>query len=130
MATTIISAAVRQVVVGASEARTETFTSDSYTKQGWQSRGLHLVIDVTAITDTPILTPAIQGQDTASGEWYDVLVGSAISATGTSVLKVYPGIEPVANGAASDVLPPIWRVVVTATDADRATYSVGANLLP
>lgn len=111
----------------ASAARTTTQTGTDQTNQG--HRGLHLVIDVTAVTDTPSITPKIQGKD-SNGIYYDILVGSAITATGTTVLKVYPGITAVANGAASDVLPAVWRVLLTVADADSATYSVSAVLLP
>lgn len=110
----------------ASAARTTTQTLDAESNAKY--RGLHLVIDVTSITSTPVITPKIQGQ-APTGVWYDILIGSAITATGTTALKVYPGITPVANGAAADVLPSVWRVVLTASDSDSATYSVGANLL-
>lgn len=111
----------------ASAARTTTQTLADQTNLG--HRGLHLIIDVTAITDTPILTPKIQGRG-ANGVYYDLLVATAISATGTTVLKLYPGITAAANAAANDVLPAVWRLVLTATDADSATYSVAVCLLP
>lgn len=114
-------------VLLASAARTATVTGDDQVNMG--HRGLHLVIDVTSVTSTPSITPTIQGKD-AAGIYYDILVGSAITATGTTVLKVYPGITAVANGAASDVLPAVWRVVLTHADSDSATYSVAANLIP
>ena len=88
--------------------------------------GVHVIIDVTAVT-TGTLTPKIQGKDPASGKYYDVLVGAAISGTGTTVIKVYPGIAPSASAAAQDILPRTWRVVLTKSDASSWTYSVGYN---
>lgn len=113
-------------IVLASAARTAAVNSSDYLNFG--HRGIHLVIDATAETGTAEVTVTIQGKD-ANGIYYDVLVGTAITATGTTVLKVYPGISPSANSSANDVLPPIWRVKVTVADSDSLTYSVGANLL-
>ena len=110
----------------ASAARTATVTGTDQFNLG--HRGLHLVIDVTAVTATPSIVPTIQGKS-ATGIYYDILVGTAITATGTIVLKVYPGIGAVAGGAASDVLPAVWRLLLTHADADSATYSVAANLV-
>lgn len=118
----------RYIEVLASAARTAAVTSDRYPSYG--CRGLHLVIDVTAVTDTPSLTVTIQGYDELSGKYYSLLVGTAITATGTTVLKVYPGIATLAGGAASDVLPNSWRVSIAVGDSDSATYSVAAHLIP
>ena len=109
-----------------SAARTATLNSDDLDCQG---RGVHVIIDVTAISATPSVVPKIQGYDPLSGKYYDVLVGVAITATGTTVLKVYPGIVASANVAASDVVPPVWRVRMEHADADSITYSVGAVVI-
>lgn len=116
-----------------SAARTATVTGADQVNLG--HRGVHVVINVTALSATPAVTPKIQGK-TASGVYYDILVGTAITDVtvgtppSTTVLKVYPGITPVANGAASDFLPNVWRVVLTAADSDSLTYSVDAVLMP
>lgn len=88
--------------------------------------GVHVIIDVTAAT-SGTLTPKIQGKDPASLKYYDVLVGAAISGTGTTVLKVYPGIQAVGSAAAQDILPKTWRVVLTKSDGSSWTYSLGYN---
>lgn len=107
----------------ASGARTTTQTSDDYSG----GIGLHLVVNVTS-AGTGSITPKIQGKGNL-GTYYDVLVGSAITTDGANVLKIYPGIAPVANGAASDVLPPVWRVVITANNANSVTYSATVTAL-
>lgn len=109
----------------ASAARTTTQTGADRTNT--HSRGLHLVINVTAAGVAGI-TPKVQGKS-ASGAYYDILVGAAITGTGTTVLKVYPGIVAVPNAAASDVLPRVYRVVVTANDANAVTYSADRELV-
>lgn len=110
----------------ASAARTATVTGDDQVNLG--HKGIHLVVDVTAGTAGFSITPKLQGKD-ANGIYYDILVGAAITATGTNVLKLFPGATPVANATADDHLPPVWRVIVTAADSKSVTYSVGASLL-
>lgn len=90
-------------------------------------RGGHFIINVVTAT-SGTYTPRIQALDPVSGNWYDILVGSAISTAGTTVLKVYPGIGVVANGSASDVLPPTWRVQLTGASTPNMILSVTTNL--
>jgi hypothetical protein len=110
-----------------SAARTATTTVADQVNLG--HNGLHLVISLTVLAAAETVTPKIQGKDSL-GNYYDILVGSAISSTGITVLKVYPGIAAVANGSASDVLPPVWRVVLTHSSTGAHTYSVALNLAP
>lgn len=117
----------REVRVYESAARTATPTAAGI--DAAYARGVHVVVDVTAVSATPLVVPTIDGYDTLSGKWFNLLTGSAITATGTTVLKVYPGIAAVANAAASDVIPNRIRVVMTHADADSATYSVAAHLM-
>jgi hypothetical protein len=115
------------VTVYASAARTATPTA--VTVGCGPNRGLHLVIDVTAITASPSVVPTIDGYDPLSGIYYNLLTGSAITGTGTTILKIYPGIATVANGAASDVVPETIRITMTHADADSISYSVAAHLV-
>lgn len=122
-----MSVGKKQITVYASAARTATPTAVEVGVAG--AHGLHLVIDVTAVTATPSVTPLIEGYDAASDSWYTLLTGVAIVATGTTVLKIYPGITPIANASSSDVIPGLIRVTMTHADADSITYSVGAHLM-
>ena len=88
------------------------------------------MIDVTAISATPSVTFTIQGKDDLSGKYYTILASAAITGTGTTVLRVYPGLTAAANLTANDVLPGTWRLITTHGDADSITYSVGASLIP
>jgi hypothetical protein len=111
----------------ASAARTASVDSSDLTN-GF-GKGLHLVIDVTAVAATPSITVTIQGKDALSGKYYTILASAAITATGTTVLKVHPGLTAAANAAANDLLPRTWRVSVTNADADSITYSVGYSIV-
>lgn len=115
----------QSTVLLASAARTATQTTPDITNL--QARGVHVVVDVTN-AGTGAITPKIQGK-AANGVYYDILVGAAQNSNGTVVLKVYPGATVTANLSASDVLPAVWRIVSTHTDANSITYSVAINTL-
>lgn len=83
-------------------------------------------INISAFTSGSI-TPHIQGYDPASGNYYDILVGSALSATGLTVLSVGPGIATTANVSSPNFLPSDWRVQLIAASGTVLTASVGVN---
>lgn len=116
-----------RVTVLTSAIRAATTNSSTFGNPG--AKGIHLSVDVTVVPGVDTVTPKIQGYDETSGKYYDILVGSAIVATGTTVLKVYPGITVAANVSASDVLPTSWRVTMTHSAATNFTYSIGASLI-
>lgn len=111
----------------ASAARTATVNGADRTND--DARGVSVVIDVTAVGVTPSVVFTIQGKDGASGKYYTLLASAAITGTGTTRLRVYPGIVVAANLSASDVLPRRWRVIATHGNAVSITYSVGATSL-
>lgn len=116
------------VTVYPSAARTATPTAqDIRNPKGY--KGVHLTIDVTAITATPSVVFTIQGKDTLSGKYYTILASAAITGVGTTVMRVYPDLAAVANLVANDRLPDVWRVNAVHGDADSITYSVAADLL-
>jgi len=121
--------AVVQTTLYDSVARTATPTAAAFSSQG--RRGLHLIIDVTLVPGSaPSVVPTIDGKDDLSGKWYNLLTGVAITATGTTVLKIYPGIGQISNAAASDVIPANLRLVMTHGNANSATYTVAVHLVP
>lgn len=91
--------------------------------------GLVLVIDVTAASATPSVVFTLEGKDPTSGKYYTILASSAITAIGTTVLRVHPALTAAANSVAKDMLPRVWRVTATAADSDSLTYSVGASMV-
>jgi hypothetical protein len=94
-------------------------------------RGLHLTIDVTAITGTtPTITVTVQGKDVASGKYYTILASAAISTVSTTVLRVYPGLTAAANLVASDIMPKTWRISYTiAGTTPSVTATIGACIV-
>lgn len=86
--------------------------------------GVHVVIDVT-VFGAGTLTVKIQGKDQTSGKYYDILTSAALNSTGTTVLKVFPGMTAATNVAVSESMPRTWRVLLTKSDASSWTYSVG-----
>lgn len=88
----------------------------------------HVVIDITSITGTaPTATFTVQGKCLVSNKYYTILASTALNATGTTVLKIGPGLTAAANLVANDVMPNAFRVICTTggtvTDLD-ATVSV------
>lgn len=110
-----------------STARTATVSSSAVVGEG--HRGAHIILTATAVTAGASIVPTVEGYNSVTDAWYTILTGAALTGTGTTVLKVYPGITPVTNVAVSDVLPARWRVTMTAADSKSATYSIVANLL-
>jgi hypothetical protein len=90
--------------------------------------GVIIVVDVTAIVTAPSITVKLQGVDLISGKTWDIITSAAITAVGTTVLRVRPGITTIANVAVADVLPPVMRVTVTHGNANSITYSVAGYI--
>jgi len=108
----------------ASEARTASVTSSD--KRNLGHRGIRVVIDVTAVSATPSVTPKIEGK-TATGIYYTLFEGAAITGTGKTEILVFPGYTVT---EANKFLPLVWRLVLTHADADSITYSVDYDLMP
>ena len=104
-------------------------STDSGDLENISSVGASIVIDITAITGTtPTATFTVQGKDPVSGKYYTILASTALNATGTTVLKIYPGLTVAANSVASDVLPRTFKVAVTIAGTTPAvTATVGVN---
>ena len=107
-----------------------TATTNSSVKNNYFYKGAHFVINVTSITATPSVVPVIQARDDfATSTYYEVLRGTAITTTGINVLKVFPGITPVPNLSANDILPVEYRLRMEHADADAITYTAYASLI-
>ncbi|MFA9204996.1 MAG: hypothetical protein ACEQSH_00925 [Bacteroidia bacterium] len=120
-------AANREITVFASAAYTAAQNSaDLYNPY---ARGAVLVIDVTAITSSPSVTFTVKGKSALGSDYYTILTSAAITGTGQTILRIYPGLTASANVTVSDVLPLVWRVEVAVGNANSMTYSVSANLI-
>jgi len=111
-----------------SAARTATLTAaqlvDTEFGPPRSAVGITIRIDVSAIAATPSVVFTIQGWDEAANEWFDLLASAAVTATGTTTLKVDPRIPAGANTVAQHGLVPRMRVAPVHGDADSITYSV------
>jgi hypothetical protein len=117
----IVTVAASGAVASAS---TETFTIPTRGRSG-----IIVVIDPTAVTGGASITPTIKGYDSVSGKTWDLLVGAAISGTGTVVLQVAPNLAAVTNLAAAKLLPS--TVILSIAHADNKSYtrSIAAHLV-
>ena len=102
-------------------ARSATVNSADIANNQWC--GATIFVNISAYT-SGTWTPSIQVKDPLSGNYSTVLTGTALSATGLTVLTVYPAIPAVANTSANGILPTIWRVVMTGATTPVATFSV------
>lgn len=109
----------------ASAARTTTQTSADITV--YNARFLRVILDMTTV-GTGDVTVTINGKDSASGKYFLLLAGTNITTNSTNVYSVGVGLTVAANVAANNFLPRIIQIVVTANNANSATYSVGYQL--
>lgn len=115
-----------QVSFPAQTAQTLTVNGSDQTNYG--ARGVVVYVKTTAI-GTGSITVTIQGKDTTSGDYYTLLAGAAIVTNTVNRYTVFPGATAAANVSANDQLPYQWRIIVTANNANAATYTVGGSTL-
>lgn len=121
-----------EIILLASAARTATTESADQTNFN-SNKGAILVIDVSDITDTPILTSKLQLKDPATGDYVDIWTAAAtLVAVGKATYLFGLG----GTGAAGDytegvniLLPRTFRFQMGHADADSAIYSVAIILL-
>lgn len=105
------------------------------------SHGLAVIISVTATSATPSVVFTVRGvrpgwqqntgtQEPSANDRWDILTSAAVTSTGLTVLRIAPGIEPVTNLAAADLVPDRFYVDCNHADADSITYSVEAIITP
>ena len=120
------------VTLFASSARTATVNGSAVDTKG--AKGIHLTLDITAVTGTsPTAAVKIQRRDPVSGNYVDLPGGAFASqtGTGTSGLTIYPGIAETADVSVSDVLSEEIRAVFTigGTDTPTFTFSLAGTLI-
>ncbi len=111
-----------------SVARTATPAAVEFDDGTAPRNGGYILINVSAIGAAPSVVFNIEGLAPVAGFWYPILTSVAITATGATLLRIFPGATPGANTAVSDWLPPRWRVRPVHGNADSITYSVEALL--
>lgn len=106
-------------------------TTLSADQENPSSRGVAVVVDITAKSGTIDVVVTIQKKDRASGKYIDVLSSVSLTGTGTTVYLVHPDLTTAANSIAKDILFEVWRVKIVsgAGSTPSFTATVGACLL-
>ena len=110
--------------VFASAARTATANSADISSRGYA--GGIFFVNVSAVSGTsPSMTLNIQHKDPLSGQYKTIGSSAAITATGTTMLVIYPGIAGVANTNFNNILGEEFRINATITGTSPSfTFSV------
>lgn len=91
-------------------------------------KGLAVGVNLTTMTTATVVIH-IQGKDSASGVYYDVLVGPSLTTAGFTPMVIYPGVIGGSNSI-SWPLPKTWRVEAVVTGGSAAaTGTIGASLI-
>ena len=112
-----------EIVLLTSASRTTTQTSPDFYNIGGVST-LAIILDVTS-PGTGSITVTINGKDPASGKYFLLLSGVAVTTVTTNVYRVNPFAAAIVNALAQVSLPKTVQVVVTANNANPMTYSLG-----
>ena len=112
-----------EVVLLASASRTTTQTSPDQVHNAGIGT-LAVILDMTTV-GTGSVTLTINAKDPASGKYFLLLSGAAVTTNSTNVYRVNPFIPASANVTAQVAVPKTFQIVVTANNANAATYSVG-----
>lgn len=110
----------------ASASRTDTPTAVVVNTR--RAVALDLVVDVTTFTATPSVVATVDGFDSLSGKYFNLLTSAAMTNTTTRVLHVGPGLTASAS-TSSAFVPDQVRVLLTHGDNDAVTYSASLHLL-
>jgi hypothetical protein len=100
-----------------------TTSQTSAVQTNFNHRGCIVILTTSAI-GTGSVTLSIQGIEPVSNYVWTILAGTAVTTNTTVIYKVYPGLTASANSVASDILPRSWQVLVTANNANAASYAV------
>lgn len=111
-------------LITAAGATTSQTGADQTNREG---RCVTVILDMTTV-GTGSVTLTIQGKDAASGKYYTLLAGAAVTTNSTNPYWVCPGAATTANVSAALPLPRTWRVITTANNANATTYKVGASV--
>lgn len=101
------------------------------------SRGVIVILAISAASGAGGLQVKIQGLDPVSGNFYQLNASpTAIIAAGTYAYEIFPGSstagsagDGLVNQRVSGLLPKTWRVTVAVGDSSSYTYSLTAVML-
>ncbi|MDO8683911.1 MAG: hypothetical protein Q7N50_10570, partial [Armatimonadota bacterium] len=116
------------------DSAARTTTTNSAPQINYCSRAMIFFVNVSSITASPVLTPSLQIKDSISGNYMTIWTAAATITTATTFTYLFDigGVGGAGSftEAANIRVGRTWRWVMTAADADSATYSVSCeNLL-
>lgn len=106
-------------------------TGNSADMTNENARGALVIVDISAVSGTsPTLTVKLQAKDPISGHYADIpgATTTALNATGTTLLVVYPGAAVTANSSVSQPLPRTWRVAYTLGGSASPTVTASVSV--
>jgi hypothetical protein len=106
-----------------------TTDQGSTLQTNYNGRGVIVVFDMIDASASPSVTLQIIGDEPVTGTDWLILAGTAITANGVHVYRVYPGLTASANATANDIIPRTWGVATVANNANQATYKVCAIVM-
>lgn len=120
------------VTMLSSAARTATPSVATFDNPDWH--GGHFVLNVSVVPGSaPSTVLTIRGVDPLSLATYALgpsgLISAAITATGATVLKLFPALTTSGTVTVNDVLPPQFTATVVHGNANLMTYSLVACLV-
>ena len=119
----------RLTTIYPSAARTTTQTSATLYSRG--ASGVKATMVVTAKGPAPSVTLAIQTYDVASASWISLLTSAAIATSpSTTTLTISPQVATSANVSLNSYIPENIRLLVTVSNSDSLTYSIGLDWTP
>ena len=114
------------IVLPSASRTTDQTVGVSAIAHGNHARSVAFIIDITDLeAGTPSITVSIRFIDPASGKTFNILTSAALGAVASTVLRVTPYLNAVANLTAQDMVPEVLEVFVNHADAQPITYSIG-----
>jgi hypothetical protein len=114
----------RNNITGVVIAAGATATNAGVSTTTYNASKAVIIVNVSAFTSGS-LTVTVNGI-TSSGYSYPILVSTALAATGTTPLRIFPGATPSANAVANDMVPRTLQVVTAVTGT--LTYGIDYEL--
>jgi hypothetical protein len=106
-------------------------TTNSADQTNFYGKGVQLGVNISAKSGTISVVVNILGKDTASGQYYTLCSTAALTATGFTLLTLYPGTTAATNADCNAPLPMTWaaQVVSGTGTTPSVTLTVGASVI-
>jgi hypothetical protein len=102
---------------------------ESLNVTNYNARGCIILLDASDKNAFDELTLHVEGKELASGEFYNILITPLLTTNLLYVIKIYPGLNPIAGFVSNDILPRVWRITVRHTTVNPILYGVTASMI-